>query len=179
VIAPAASDLEIAWRESLQPEARALDEGDRGGVFRLDIRLHSVQLQGDEGVPQDQLQTFGHVALMVERTLRVIPHVSALEEAADNLVQHEDADDRSVLDPADEEAFDPRFPQALHPFGEGDDIGRWCDPSTMDRATCLVPGNHLCFVAPCRFAQIDALAHLEGTSQIRLAHAEPSLAGPH
>jgi hypothetical protein len=105
-----------------------------------------MQLQNREGVPQHQLQAFRHVALPVERTLRVIPHVGALEEAPHNLVQHEDADDRSILDSADEEAFDPRLPQPLHPLGEGGGIGRWRNPATMDRATRLIPRNHLSLV---------------------------------
>jgi len=61
-------------------------------------------------VPQYQLQAFGHVALAGEGSLRVIPHVGALKEAPDNLVQHEDADDRAILDSADKEAFDPWLP---------------------------------------------------------------------
>jgi hypothetical protein len=137
-----------------------------------------VQLHGHECVPQDQLKTFRHVALPVERTLRVVPHVGALEEAADNLVQHEDADDRSVLHPADKEAFDPRLPQALHPVGEGHDIGRWRDPATMHLATRLIPRNHLSLVPASWLAHVDTFAYFESVVELRFRHVVPSHAKP-
>jgi len=129
-------------------------------------------------MPQHELQAFGHVALAVERTLRVVPHVGALEEAANNLVQHKDADDRSVLDPADEEAFDPWLPQPLYPFVEGFGFGRWRDPTTMDQLARSISRDYLCLIPPGWLAQVDAFSDFECAFEARLAHAVPSSVEP-
>jgi hypothetical protein len=137
-----------------------------------------MELHGEEGMPQHELQALRHVPLTVERTLRVIPHVGALEEPADNLVQHEDADDRAVLDPADKEALDPGLFQALDPFVERLGIGRWRDPATMDRAARLISRDHHCLIPPGRLTQVDTFADFESVSEIRFRHVAPSFAKP-
>jgi hypothetical protein len=178
VVAPAPRNLQISRREALEPKAGALHEGDRRDVLWLDVRLDPMEPHGDKGMPQHELQALRHVALAVERTLGVVPHVCALKEAADNLVQHENADDRSVLDPADKEAVHPWLPLPFHPLGEGRVIGRWRDPATMDRTTRKIPRDELFLVPPGWLAQVDAFADFEGVFEIRLAHVEPNFAKP-
>jgi hypothetical protein len=155
-----------------------LHEGDRRDVFRLDVGFDSMQLHAGEGVPQHQLQARRHVALPGIGLLGVVAHVRALEEAADNLVQHEDADDRAILYTADQEALDPRLLQALHPVGEGRGIGRRRHPAAMQPTTRLIPPDHFSLVPPGWLAQVDAFSDLESVFEIRLRHVEPSFAKP-
>src|SRR5207245_2738071 len=79
VITPAAGHLQVARRETLEPEARALDEGDRGGVLPLNIRLDAMQPHGRECVSEDEMHALRHVALTDVGLLGVVANVGALK----------------------------------------------------------------------------------------------------
>jgi hypothetical protein len=64
-----------------------------------------MQLHGREGVAQYKLHAVGHVALTGKGLLCVVAHVGTLKKPADDLAQDENANDRVVLDPADQEGF--------------------------------------------------------------------------
>src|SRR5207248_10956156 len=95
VVAPAASDLQIARREPLELEAGALDEPLRAVVPRLDVRLDAVELQLAEDVAQDELEPLRHQALARVRRERVVAEVRALEKAVRDLAQVVRADERA------------------------------------------------------------------------------------
>ncbi len=65
-----------------------------------------MELQGLEGMPQQQLHTFAHVAAARVGRPSVEPEVGALEAAAKNLAEREHADDRSLHQPADQGRVD-------------------------------------------------------------------------
>jgi hypothetical protein len=137
-----------------------------------------MQLHCRERVPQHQLQPFRHVALAVERTLRVIPHIRALKQPANDLAEREDAGDRAILDPAHEEALHIRLPAPHHPFGESAGIRRRGHPAAMQCPAGSIPGYDLRLVMLAWLAQEDSFTHLEGMGEIRPAHVEPSFAAP-
>jgi hypothetical protein len=137
-----------------------------------------MQFHGDEGVPQHQLQTLRHVALPGIRLQGVVTQVGALKQPANDLTQGKDAGDRAILDPADEEALHIRLPAPHHPIGEGLRVGGRRHQAAMERAAGRVAHNDLRLVTAGGFAQVDPLAYLEGLSEVRLEHAEPSLVVP-
>jgi hypothetical protein len=137
-----------------------------------------MQLHGHEGVPQYQLQALRHVALAVEWTDRMVAHVGALKQPPNDLTQGKDAGDRAIVEPADEETLHIRLPAPHHPLGESLRVGRRRHQAAMERAAGRVARNDLRLVAAGRFAQVDPFAYLEGICEVRLAHAEPSLAEP-
>jgi hypothetical protein len=137
-----------------------------------------MQFHGDESVPQRQLQPFRHVALPGKGLHGVVTHVGALKQPPNDLTQGKNAGDRPVLDPADEEALDIRKTAPHHPLGESVRIGGWRHPAAVQCTAGRVPCDDLRLVTAGGFAQVDPFAHLEGLSEVRLAHAEPSLAEP-
>ena len=137
-----------------------------------------MQFHGGEGVAQHQLQAFHHVALAVERTLRVVPDVGALEEAPNDLTQRIDAGDRAVLEPAHEEALDIRLPAPHHPLDEGLHVGGRGHPAAVQCPAGSVPSDDLRLITVGGFPQVDPFAEFERVFEVRLAHAEPSLAEP-
>jgi hypothetical protein len=137
-----------------------------------------MQLHGGESVPQNQLHAFTHVALAGERLLGVIAEVGALKEPANDLAQREHTGNRAVLEPANKEALHVRLPAAHHPLREGLHVGGRRYPAAMQCTAGGVSRHDLSPVAAGGFAQVDAFAHLKGIVEIRLAHAEPSLAEP-
>jgi len=148
-----------------------LHEGDRRDVLRLDVRLDSMQFHGGERVAQHQLQAFHHVALPVERTLRVVPHVGALEEAPNDLTQRINAGDRAILEPAHEEALDIRLPAPRHPLDEGLRVGGRGHPAAVQPTAGRVPSDDLRLITLGWFAQVDPLSDFECAVETRLAHA--------
>jgi hypothetical protein len=83
-----------------------------------------MELHGGERVPKHQLQALRHVALAGKRLHGVVAHVGALKQPPDDLTQGEDAGDRAVLLPADEEALHIRLAAAHHPLREAVRISR-------------------------------------------------------
>ena len=135
-----------------------------------------MQFHGCEGMPQHELQTLCHVPLPVERTLRVVPHVGALEEAPNDLTQRVDAGDRAIVEPADEEALDVRLTAPLHPLDEGLRVGGRGHPAAVQRAAGSVPRDDLGLIAVGGLAQVDTFSNFEGATETRLRHPEPNLA---
>ena len=178
MVTPAPGNLQVAWRETLEPEARALDEGDRGGVLRLDVCLDAVQPHPGKRVSEHQAHALGHVTLAFMGPTGVVAEVGAVEHTADNLAHGEDAEDGAVGEPADQEALDVRLATATHPRDEGSRIGGWHHPTPMECATGSVQRNDLLGVATRGLPQIDPFADLERISLIRFRHAGPSVAEP-
>jgi hypothetical protein len=137
-----------------------------------------MQLHGREDVAQYELQPLCHVALPVERTLRVVPHVSALEEAPNDLTQRVDAGDRAILEPAHEEALDIRLPAPHHPLDEALRVGGRGHPAAMQRTAGSVAGDDLRLITVGGLAQVDAFSNFKCAVEPRPRHAEPSLAEP-
>jgi hypothetical protein len=119
VIAPAPGDFQVARRKAFEPEARAFDEGDRGGVLRLNVRLEAMQPHGREHVSEDELHALRHIALTDVGLLGVVAKVGALEHSADDLAENEDTKNRSVRDSADDEALHVWLAAAVDPAGKG------------------------------------------------------------
>src|SRR5207248_2950748 len=105
-------------RQPFEPEAGAADEGYRRVVLRLDVRLDPVQPQRPEEVSQQELEPLAHVAVARMAGMRVVAAVAAAEAAEDDLAQVVDADDRAVLEPADEKRRIARLAYAREPSGE-------------------------------------------------------------
>ena len=121
---------------------------------------------------------FRHVALPHVGLLGVIAEITALEHAANDLAQDEDADNRPVGKPANEEALDVWLPAAIHPPDEGRRVSWWQNPAAMDVATEPVRRNQLQAVAARRFAQVHTRTDLEGALRIRAGHAGPTSREP-
>src|SRR5689334_3666720 len=85
VVAPAATDLQIARREALATEAGALGECDRGAVAGLDVGLDPVQAQGGERPAQDELDPFSHIPIAGVGLPGGVAEVGALKGATDDL----------------------------------------------------------------------------------------------
>ena len=66
VVPPAAVDLEVARREALALESKALHQADGSLVAGLDVGFQAVQPQFTESMLDGQLQPFFHVALPAE-----------------------------------------------------------------------------------------------------------------
>ena len=137
-----------------------------------------MQLNGGEGVPQHQLEPFRHEPLPCIRLLGVIAEVGTLKQPPNDLTQGEDARDGAILEPAHEEALHIRLAAAHHPLGKGLCVGGRGYPAAMQCTAGGVPRDDLGLVTAGRFAQVDALAHLEGFSQVRFRHVAPIVAEP-
>jgi hypothetical protein len=137
-----------------------------------------VQFHGRKGMSEHEAHALRHVALPMMRPLSVVAEVGGLEHSANDLAQHEDADNGIVEEPADEEAFDIRLAAAGHPPGEGFRVGGWQHPASMQRATQPVRRNDPRPVAPRRLAEVDAFTNLEGPFVIRFRHAVPTIPEP-
>jgi hypothetical protein len=137
-----------------------------------------MQFHGGERVPQHQLHALDHVALAGKRLLGVVAEVGALKEPPNDLAERKHAGNRAVLEPANEEALHIRLAAAHHPLREAARVSRRGHPAAMQRSAGSVSRHDLHLVAVGGFTQVDSFADFEGMVEIRLAHAEPSLAEP-
>src|SRR4029077_7741152 len=119
VVAPATADLEIARREALTAKAASQGERERAPVARLHVALPPVESQHLEGDAQREPDALGHEPLPGGAGEGVVADECALQRAAHDLVQVDDADDRAVLTPADEEAHATWPPRRIHEGAEG------------------------------------------------------------
>src|SRR4051794_17050415 len=106
VIAPLAVDLQVARREALEPEARALRQRDRALVAGLDVRLEPVQPERAERVAEHELDAFRHVALAGEGPPDGIAEVGIQERPAEDLAEVEEPEDAAVAAPAQQEQLE-------------------------------------------------------------------------
>jgi len=144
----------------------------------LDVRLDPVQCHAGKRVTEHQAHALRHVTLAVMGPLGVVAEVGAVEHPEDDLAEGEDADNRAVGEPADQEALNVWLATAAHPRDEGSRIGGWHHPAPMECSTGSVQRNDLGRVATRGLPQIDAFTDLEGISLIRFRHAGPSVAAP-
>src|SRR4051812_21394177 len=114
VVAPASADLQVARGEALVLEAAAACQRHRGVVARLDVRLEAVQPQRPERLAQQQLHALGHVAVALEARHAAVAEERALQPAADDLAEVEEADEHVVLDAPGEEPLEGVLLVARH-----------------------------------------------------------------
>src|ERR1700680_2703898 len=167
VVAPAVADLEVARRETLEHEAAALDQRDRRQVAGLDVGLEAMQAQVQEGVPQQQLHALGHVALASVGSADVIAEISALQRAAHDLAEAEDAEDGAAAGAAGEQRQRVRAPRSRQEHLEGDAVQRRRHPGMVQATAGAHQRHQLRLVARRRLSQVDAApAHaLRGTAR--------------
>src|ERR1700761_204676 len=103
MVTPAPADLQVAGREALTFEARALRQRNRRLIPRLDVRLQAVQAQLDERDPQHQLDPLTHVPLASVLLGGRVAEVGTLQRAPRDLGDVEEADDLVVARPAHEQ----------------------------------------------------------------------------
>src|SRR5215469_11228373 len=166
VIAPVACYPHVPARESLAGEAGSAYERNRPPVPRLNVGLDAMQSQRSKCDAQREREPLGHVAAPGMRSERVVAEVRTAECATNDFAQVEDADERIILLPADEQAdVGGRFnatrfwageaPQVrretlpglrrLNPFGVKGSAGSYC-------------GDETGAVSRARAPQIDAVA---------------------
>ena len=97
VVAPASADLQISLCESLVHESRSTHELDRGRVAGLDVGLETVKPELREHPREHELQPLAHVTMAGVRGHRAVAEECALERAADDLADVDEADDRAVV----------------------------------------------------------------------------------
>jgi hypothetical protein len=90
-----------------------------------------MQLHGDEGMSQYQLQAFRHVALPGMRLLGVVAEVGALKQPPNDLTQGVDTRDRTILEPTDEETLQGGLPAPHHPLSERVGVGGRGHPAAV------------------------------------------------
>src|SRR5579859_4676718 len=93
VIAPATGNLQIPRREALTAKSRPAGQGNRGPIVGLDVGFHAVQPEVGEGITEDKLDRLAHVSLPGVRLTHGVAKVRALERAANDLGQIEEAID--------------------------------------------------------------------------------------
>ena len=110
-----------------------------------------------------------HVSHAGERLERVVAEVSTSEMAEDDLGDVEDADDRLVVDPANQEGFDLRPAGAAEEAGERFGVRRRLGPPTVERAARRDRLEESVAVAGSRMANEDPLACEEPLVHARCA----------
>ena len=173
MVAPAAADLQIARREPLATKAAAQRERERATVARLDVGLHTVQPQHLEGVAQREPDSLGHETLPGGAREGVVADEGTLQRAAHDLVQVDDADDRSVVTPADEEALAPRPARGSHEGAEGARVLRRMDPGTVQVPAAARQREELVAICRRRAAEHHPSADNEGTRSPRPHDSRP------
>ena len=98
-------------------------------VARLDVRLDPVQAQVGERVAQHELDALAHVALAGERLADRVAEVRALQQPAGDLGEVEEAEDRVVLEPADEHRLEVGAARVGEVGGEPLLVGRARSPT--------------------------------------------------
>ena len=95
-------------------ETQSPDQRERSRVFRLDVRLDAVESLDGERVPQCELEGLAGEPVSGGRGIRVETAVETLQEAANNLAQVDDGDQRVVdgAPPASETKSSPA-PRAI------------------------------------------------------------------
>lgn len=150
MVAPAPSDLQVARRVPLEPEAEPLDERDRSIVARLHVRLHPVEPDRPERLSEHEVQPFGHVPLAIERDEHRVPEVGAPEVSEDDLAQVGKPGDRVVLRSNDEKACMARRPGSPEQLGEAFRRLGQVGPRAMERTTRADALEELRFVGGAR-----------------------------
>ncbi len=143
VVTPISIHSEIAPGRALAGESNAPYQSNRGGVPGLNVRLQAVEAELPEGSLQHQPKPLAHQALALVATDHGIRQEGALEGAAHDLTEVDQADDRPTLDQADEPGvvvviLDP-VEQAIEV-----DVGRdVIDPGLVQRLGALHRGQEL------------------------------------
>ena len=173
MVAPATADLEIARREALTAKAASQGERERALIARLHVGLHPVESQHLEGDAQREPDALGHESLPGGTGEGVVTDECALQRAAHDLVQVDDADDRAVLTPADQEALAARPPRRIHEGAEGPCVPRRAGPPTVQPAAAARQREKLVAVCHRRPAQHHPPADHDGTSPPRPHSSRP------
>ena len=132
MVAPAATNLEVARRIALLAEPAGRNQRDGGHIVGLDVGLKAMKLEHLERVAHHGLKPLLHETLTLMPHEGVIAQVAALKQPADDVGQIDDADDCLVVLSADEEGVVRRRRHALDVGAKlGGSIGR-THPRTME-----------------------------------------------
>src|SRR5262245_6006340 len=162
-------------------KACAPDERDGRDVHGQDVRLHAMEPERTEGMAKRERQRFRHVALAGVGDADPIAEERALGRTADDLVQVDGAQDRTIRLPADQEllvapALGARQP--LHEELAGSLASGGGRLPALEEGRAPAPQGHvLAVVARGGASQVDALADLDRAGERRspaLGH-RPSL----
>jgi len=155
MVAPAASEFEIARGVALAMEPEGLDKRDRGGVLGLDVGLEPVQAELAKGIVEYEAEAFAHKALASEWRADVIAEVSALKGAASDLTELDRAEEGVVPVPTDEEPDKVGAPTPGQISRElGGRPGRG-NPGVMEGAAPPVQGEDFPFVCTTGEGEVD------------------------
>jgi hypothetical protein len=102
VVAPSATDVQIAWRVAFALEPEAPHEPDRWPIAGLDVGLETMQSERTERLGDHERQRFGHQPLALPGLERVIAEVTALQGAAHDLAEVDHADEGARLTMTDQ-----------------------------------------------------------------------------
>jgi hypothetical protein len=159
MIAPAASNFEVAWGVALFGKPVRLDQRDRGCIARLDIGLQAVELEFAEGVAYGSAQPFVHETPPLKTSECVETEIAAAEHAQHNVCNVDDPNNAVAFALAHEKrtVFRPR-----HTLDEASKlIGRGCCayPKVVKRTTGLHRREELALVCVGGLAETDASDH--------------------
>src|SRR6186713_2539266 len=103
MIPPAAADLEVTRRITLPGEPAGCDQGKRGRVRRLYVRLQTVELELPERAPNDGTQALAHEALTLMPREGVVAKVAAAKLSKNHVRDVDDSDKSAGVAAADKE----------------------------------------------------------------------------
>lgn len=156
VVAPATGNLQVPSREAFAPKSNTANQGSRGLVARLDIRLDAMKAQAPESPAERQREALGHVAPTGMRHERVVAEVRAAKRPAHDLADVDHSGEVSGLPEHDESPFMAGLRQApdvrtvRRPRG-----GRW-RPSAEKRLAASSGLEELPLVSRRRLPQLNA-----------------------
>src|SRR5262249_40465071 len=116
VVLPTAVYLEIAGRVALVVKARPSHQREGGNVHGQDVGLDAMETKRPESVAERERERFRHVALPGVGGADPVTEEGALGWPADDLVQVDRPQDRTVAFPANQELLVPATPAALQPI---------------------------------------------------------------
>jgi len=97
VIAPAASNLKISRRKSLETKSKTLNQDLRVVVAGLNVRLNAMQPMHSEKIRQDGSQASRQIPLAVVRHKRIVPEIPRTKGTANDLIDIDDSRKFAIL----------------------------------------------------------------------------------
>src|SRR5450755_1106753 len=169
VVSPAVANLQVARRIPFLGETTRPDERDRCRIARLDVGLETMQLERSEPMAHGRPQAFAHQALALVTGEGVVADVGAAKQAANDVRDLDDADQRAAVATADQQGAVRRRRDPSEVLAELSGSNGRRDPRIVKCAAAPNRAGEVALIAERGFAEANSRAHRRPAAVVSVA----------